>query len=92
MAGSWNCDTLHPLISSPTRCPEITLTAVFPEPHFGLTGRASALIDQLVVGWFLQLRLLQLLETFGQHAEAGEEGGGNADGLVPELLLGQEEE
>src|ERR1035441_1191228 len=55
-------------------------------------GRASAALDLLIVGWFLQLRLLKLLEAFGQHAEAGEEGGGNADGLVPEFLLGQKEE
>src|ERR1017187_7877713 len=42
-------------------------------------GRASAPLDPSIVGRFLQLRLLELLEPFGQHAEAGEEGGGRSE-------------
>src|ERR1035437_7506151 len=58
----------------------------------GQAGRASAPLDPLIVGRVLQLRLLKLLEPFGQHAKASEESGGNAHGFVPEFLLGQEEE
>src|ERR1039458_3138961 len=52
------------------------------------TGRAFAPLDPSIISRFLQLRLLKLLEPFGEDAEAGEEGGGNADGVVPEFLLG----
>src|ERR1039458_8277862 len=51
------------------------------------TGRASAPLCPLIFGRFLQLRLLKLLEAFGEHAKASEESGGDADGFVPEFLL-----